>query len=235
MGSESDWQDVPVDPLVGKLNRMLALVKQDPEVWFGPTIDPRDHSLIYCDPVDFVDFNKSSYLAKIGHYEPGEETKPMHQTIWTFDGDAECKAMIAHCGGKFYPFKPPPPSQTDYELHMKGEFDVKISVPTKSVARYGAGWGILSARPRDVRIMMGLEAFYPGCICHAMVLRDCTASEEGHLKRTEIGTRKWDILLMRIAGQCVFPWIPVAIRDSGSAAELEGTPQECYPEPPHRI
>ncbi|KAI2639024.1 hypothetical protein GGS26DRAFT_587795 [Hypomontagnella submonticulosa] len=209
-----------------KLEHARRLITDRPHLWLGPfPISERDLLLTRSPNVSFLEYDRSCYAAKLCHYynfQKYEDDAPLQTTSWDFRNDFTCKQMVAEAGGEVVGF-PGITRNPNYNWYH-AKIDVKFSIPTASVmsSEYNVPWGILTTLATNARIFRGpvQETCRHGW--DAMILYDCVASTEGPLRDCErIASRKWDILLMKMCNDYQFPFIVVAIRDSGPVHEAQ--------------
>ncbi|KAI0386711.1 hypothetical protein F5Y04DRAFT_275162 [Hypomontagnella monticulosa] len=208
-----------------KISDARAMINEQPQLWLGnsSSISGRDRSLFCSRQLDFLGYDKTCYAAKICHYfnfQKYEDDAPIQVTPWTCADDITCKEMVAEAGGEVVGF--PTISRNPNPNWFHAKIDVKFTIPTRSVLfnRDNVCWGIFTALATNARIYRGPMMQACSHRWDAMILYDCVASPEGPLtESSRIGSRKWDILLIKICEDNEFPFIVVAIRDSGTVYE----------------
>ncbi|KAI0885818.1 uncharacterized protein GGS22DRAFT_188105 [Annulohypoxylon maeteangense] len=216
------------------LRKMRHKLRRYPHLWVGSSFDIRDSTLLFGPSADFIDYsrlNGSCHLAKICHYKAGEDHIAETQTFWTSENNALCNLMISTCGATAYGFPrliwlKYPDELKEYHIRV----DIKIMLSTIAMTRYNVSWGILSTRPDKIRILHGPKIFSPKHSWDAMILRDCTVTAEGELRKSpEIATRRWDVLLMKMGWNYSYPWLPVSIQDAGPFVDPTTETTRCFP------
>ncbi|KAI1443886.1 hypothetical protein F5Y02DRAFT_193310 [Annulohypoxylon stygium] len=221
------------------LRKMKNKLKRHPELWLGDPLNTRDYRLLYCSSVDFFDTTRASgsyYAYKLAFFRPKEEITPSETTEWTTENDFTCKMLVQRCGGKVFmqrsPLIPYPEHLEQYHMRI----NVKIILPTPAALKYDVAWGVLSTTPDKAHILQGPTDFTPRHPWDAMILYDCHVTLEGEFwKCRPIASRVYDILLMKMGPDYIYPWLPVAIRDVGPFEELRNKIPECYPHPSPKL
>ncbi|KAI1091935.1 hypothetical protein F5B19DRAFT_492996 [Rostrohypoxylon terebratum] len=215
------------------LRKMRNKLKRHPELWLGNPLTTRDHRLLYCRSVDFFDASRAlgtCYAQKLTFFLPREEITPVKRIEWKTEDDFTCKMFVQRCGGKVFMQRSP---QIPYPDHLKPyhmRIDVKIILPTPAAIKYKVAWGVLSTTPDKAHILQGPSTFTPSHPWDAMILYDCHITLEGELRNSpQIASRVYDILLMKMGPDYIFPWLPVAIRDVGPFENPGDRIPECYP------
>ncbi|KAG6362697.1 hypothetical protein INS49_007790 [Diaporthe citri] len=191
------------------------LLRDDPSQWFrGTQVDDRDLALINADPVPWIDIGQQSYLKHVHHKL---KDQPFKTTHWTVENDKALRGMISEVGAGFNGGAKPPvhlPAR-DWESMM-----VNVTI-TGNIAP-GVTWGLLSGRPSKARVLAG-----PCSTCTAhpwdiMILRDFHTNTSGLDQVSSIASRQFDILLMKMCEDMDYPWVVLAVKDSGP-----WNPQPC--------
>ncbi|KAM0819341.1 hypothetical protein AB5N19_05156 [Seiridium cardinale] len=196
---------------VKKDKEARKLIRKKTKAWFRDApIDDRDRALINAQHVSFVEYGQASYLRKVYHLKRGQQTFNEH--TWTVENDLICKSLVESAGATLVGFPTGPARPNEYA-------SMTINVNIKCPAGGEFKWGFLSTQPGYIRIFKG-----PAITCKdhpwdAMILRDCCPNTDSMIGTTEISSHKWDILLMKMCEDFDYPWVVIAIKDSGPASD----------------
>ncbi|KAH8788197.1 hypothetical protein F5883DRAFT_610642 [Diaporthe sp. PMI_573] len=195
----------------------IKLLRDDPSKWFRDTqIDDRDLALINASPVPWVEAGQQSFLKHVHHKL---KDQPIKTTPWTVENDKALRCMISEVGGAGFTglAKPPVHLPAPNWEHMM----VNVNI-TGNIAP-GVTWGLLSGKPSTARILAGpCET----CAKHPwdlMILRDFHTNTSGLDGVAHIASRQFDILLMKMCKDMDYPWVVLAVKDSGPVE----IPEEC--------
>ncbi|KAK4943029.1 hypothetical protein LTR10_017414 [Elasticomyces elasticus] len=174
-----------------KAGHARCLLRTKPSDWFGEgPIEQRDMDLLDAESVSFVNYDQGSYLRWIYHMKAGET---LNMTKWTVENDEACRELVRSGGGHLYGFGNATWAAINWAF-------VTVRINITGTPGSGFNCGFMSTRPANIRIFKG-----PAYICSihawdAMILRDCTPNNStGGMGNVEsIGTRKWDILCMKM-------------------------------------
>ncbi|KAI0156770.1 hypothetical protein GGR57DRAFT_501158 [Xylariaceae sp. FL1272] len=199
-----------------KYFRARCMMRSHPQDWFrDQDVDTRDRALLDAEFLPFVQYNQASYVRKMYTMKEGDHL--FQDVKWNVENDVNCKKIVAQAGGKLIGF---PYGEIGSGNWKSIKIGVNIEVP-KPAGLYFK-WGIMGAKPSNVRIFRGPDRTCPDHPWDAMILRDCVASTDNFIRCPDIGTRKWDILAMKMCEDFDSPWILVAMRDVGAY-----NPEEC--------
>ncbi|KAI1270369.1 hypothetical protein F5Y18DRAFT_421861 [Xylariaceae sp. FL1019] len=213
---KSDWKTHKKDcARIANLNTALGEIPKSfearnmmcshPEEWFrDQEVDARDRALLNAAFLPFVQYNQTSFVREMYTMKEGHD-------------------VFQDAGGKLTGFT--------YEDTGSGNWKsikvcVNINVPKTETAGFACAWGKMGAKPSNIRIFKGparSSQFHPW---DAMILRDCVASTDSFIYHREIGTRKWDILAMKMCEDYDWPWVLVSMKDAGAYDPMENT--SCY-------
>ncbi|KAL2284871.1 hypothetical protein FJTKL_08689 [Diaporthe vaccinii] len=200
--------------LAPKWVRGHKLLRDDPSQWFrGTQIDDRDLALINAGPVPWINIGQQSYLKHVHHKI---KDQPFETTHWTVENDKALRDMISEVGAGFTGWAKPLVLPTrDWESML-----VNVTV-TGNIAP-GVTWGLLSGRPSKARVLAGPCSTCPEHPWDIMILRDFHTNTSGLDQVSSIASRQFDILLMKMCEDMDYPWVVLAVKDSGP-----WNPQPC--------
>ena len=75
---------------------------------------------------------------------------------------------------------------------------VNVNVVGTPLSGFYGDWGFLSTHPSNIRLFKGPRSTCQDHPWDAMILRDCIASSDNLWKIERVGSRKWDILAMKM-------------------------------------
>ncbi|KAF3058517.1 putative aaa family atpase protein [Daldinia childiae] len=184
-----------------------------PYLWMGfEPCSQRDLDLFSCGPVDFIGYDHTSYLRKITTASMEMRVKSGKRLFVT--NEEQLRRNEERPGGFFLAAR-----------HRQRELHVKVDIPKDKRDTFNATTGFLRSFWNKFKFLQGPPESHSAHTWDAMIIYDCTVTPEGTLQGClQIATRKWDILLMKVADDYEYPWLVAAINDSGAYTDLRHDP-----------
>ncbi|KAI3334165.1 hypothetical protein F4824DRAFT_502240 [Ustulina deusta] len=195
----------------GKPAAALRMMREAPEKWFQhlqALLSTRD-GMIY------IQVFLSTAMLRAESRPPlkwtlKQDKQLFEDVAWKVENDENCKKIVAEAGGTLVGFSLEPVAPSKWK-----SIKVAVNINVPRTVDLGCTWGVLGTQPAKIRIFKGPKETCEKHPWDAMILRDCRAQTDGFMSISGIISRKWDILLMKMCEDYDYPWVVVAMKDSG--------------------